>query len=403
MPITLLTQLSVRNIIRHRRRNLMLLLAIAVAVFTVMMANTFIRGMQHDLREQAIANLNGHVRIHAPGYLDDPGIERGFLPEEGWEATAISDEVAGWAHRIRIPAVIMSERETRGVQLVGVDPERETISFLSKVTYDGEPLSNSSDRRIVIGREMAVQLETQLGRRLVIITQGSDGLNREAGFRIAGVYDAQGSGMEKQFVFTGVTALQQLVDTELVTELSVLLVDDTGQLNLLDSLLEFFTDLEVKTWQQLEPMAAAFFLFADSAIFIYFIIVMTALVFGLVNTLVTSVMERTRELGMLRAVGMRPGAVVMQVVLESTFIMLIGIAIGIILGWLVFQILPSELDLSYFGQGMERYGVPEKLVLRLYAADVVLVAVLSIVFGVLASLYPALRSVKLKPVEALRR
>ena len=113
--------------------------------------------------------------------------------------------------------------------------------------------------------------------------------------------------MEKLFVFTGVTALQQLVDTELVTELSILLVDDTGQLNLLDSLLEFFTDLEVKTWQQLEPMAAAFFLFADSAIFIYFIIVMTALVFGLVNTLVTSVMERTRELGMLRAVGHAPG------------------------------------------------------------------------------------------------
>jgi ABC-type lipoprotein release transport system permease subunit len=85
MPITLLAQLSLRNIVRHRRRNLMLLLAIAVAVFTVLMANTVIRGMQFDLREQTVSNLNGHIKVHAPGYLDDPGIARGFKLAAGWE------------------------------------------------------------------------------------------------------------------------------------------------------------------------------------------------------------------------------------------------------------------------------------------------------------------------------
>jgi ABC-type lipoprotein release transport system permease subunit len=381
----------------------MLLMAIAVAVFTVLMCNTLIRGMQYDIREQTIANLNGHIRVHAPGYLDDPGIGRGFKLKEGWQNDAITGDIEGWASRIRIPAVIMSERETRGIQFVGVDPERESISFLSTVTYDGDPLSSSSDRRIVIGREMAEQLETRVGRRLVIITQGSDGLNREAGFRIAGIYDAEGTGMERIFVFTGVAALQNMIDTEFVTELSVRLTDDSLQTSQQDLLLGFFTDLEVRTWQQLEPMAAAFFLFADSAVYIYFFIVMTALVFGLVNTLVTSVMERTHELGMLRAVGMRPGAVVMQVVLESTFIMMIGIAIGLCLGWLVFQFLPAEIDLANFGEGMDKWGMPLKITLRLQGADMVLVAVLSIVFGVLASLYPARRSVKLTPVEALRK
>lgn len=403
MRISLLAQLSLRNIVRHRRRNLMLLLAIAVAVFTVLMANTMIRGMQYDIRDQAISNLNGHIKIHASGYLDDPSIARGFELAEGWEPKAHAQEIEGWAARIRIPAVIMSERETRGIQFVGIDPRQESISFLSKASYDGDPLSSSSDRHIIIGREMADQLETKVGRRLVIITQGSDGLNREAGFRISGVYDAEGTAIEKIFVFTGVTALQKMVDTEVVTELSVRLTDDAFQPGMLDSLVSFFADLEVKTWQQLEPMAAAFFLFAEGAIFIYFFIVMTALIFGLVNTLVTSVMERVHELGMLRAVGMRPGAVVMQVVLESTFIMMIGVAIGLSLGWLTFQLLPPVIDLSAFSDGFEKFGIPAQIHLRLHVSDMVLITVLSMVFGVLASLYPARRAVKISPLEALRR
>jgi ABC-type lipoprotein release transport system permease subunit len=359
--------------------------------------------MQYDLREQTIANLNGHIKIHAPGYLDDPSIARGFELAEGWVPDANAREIEGWAARVRIPAVIMSERETRGIQLVGIDPAQENISFLSKAAYEGEPLSSSSDRRIVIGREMAAQLETAVGRRLVIITQGADGFNREAGFRIAGAYDTEGTTIEKIFVFTGVAALQNLVDTKVVTEVSVRLVDDAFQAGMLDSMVRFFSDLEVKTWQQLEPLAAAFFLFAESAIYLYFFIIMTALVFGLVNALVTSVMERIHELGMLRAVGMRPGAVVMQVVFESTFIMLIGVAIGLTVGWVSFQFLPPVWDLSRFGEGFEKFGMPAQIHLRLHVADMVLITVLSLVFGILASLYPARRAVKISPLEALRR
>lgn len=403
MPITLLVQLSLRNIVRHRRRNLMLLVAIAIAVFSVLLANTVIRGMQYDIREQTIENLNGHIRIHARGYLDDPSIARGFELAEGWQPDADAGEIEGWAARVRIPAVIMSEREARGIQFVGIDPVQEAISFLSKADYEGDPLISSSDRRIVIGKEMAKQLETAVGRRLVIITQGSDGLNREAGFRISGIYDAEGTAIEKIFVFTGIAALQTLVDTKVVTEVSVRLVDDEYLPAMLDSLSSFFSTLEVKTWQQLEPMAAAFFLFAEGAIYIYFFIVMTALIFGLVNTLVTSVMERVHELGMLRAVGMRPGAVVIQVVLESTFIMLIGVALGLTLGWLTFQLLPPVLDLSSFGEGFEKFGIPAKIHLRLHASDMVLITILSMIFGVLASLYPARRAVKISPLEALRR
>jgi ABC-type lipoprotein release transport system permease subunit len=404
LPLKLLVQLSVRNLFRHKRRNSMLLLAIVVAVAGVVVTNSLIRGMQYDMQESAVANLTGHIKILAPGYLDDPNIEKSFQLAEGWQPDIPAEAMEGWAARIRIPAVIMSERETRGIQFVGVNPAQESISFLGDVAVEGERLSDRGDRRVLIGKELARQLETKVDRRLVIITQGLDGRNREAGYRIAGVYDAEGTSLEKQFVFTGVGTLQELVEADVVTEVSIRLATDNPEFSVKKLLMDFFVGLDVLDWQELQPQAAAMFLFADSAIFIWFLVMMGALIFGLVNTLITAVMERIREFGMLRAVGMRPSSVVLQVVLESSVIMLAGVVVGIFIGWLLTtQWLGDGIDLSQWAAGMELAGMRTLLVPRLLYADIVLVASLSLVFGILAAIYPAWRAVKIKPLEALRR
>ncbi len=404
MPVNLLLQLSVRNLFRHKRRNFMLLLAITVAVAGVVVTNALIRGMQYDMREAAVANLTGHIKVLAPGYLDDPNIEKSFSLDADWQPDLPPEEIEGWAPRIRIPAVIMSERETRGVQFVGIDPSREGISFLGDVSIDGEGLADAADGRVLIGTELARQLETVVGRRLVLITQGLDGRNREAGFRIAGTYDAEGTALEKQFVFTGVEALQGLVEAEVVTEVSIKLKDEEHEASIKETLAGFFSGLEVMNWQELEPQAAAMFVYVDSAIFIWFLVIMGALIFGLVNTLITAVMERIKEFGMLRAVGMKSSAVIVQVVLESTVIMLAGVAVGVVVGWLLAtQWLGDGIDLTAWAQGIELAGMRSVLTPYLLLQDIVLVTVMSLFFGVLAALYPAWRAVKIKPLEALRR
>jgi ABC-type lipoprotein release transport system permease subunit len=404
VPLKLLVALSLRNLFRHKRRNLMLLMAIVVAVAGVVVTNGLIRGMQFDMREAAVANLTGHIKVLAPGYLDDPNIEKSFELAPDWQPDLPAATLEGWAARIRIPAVIMSERETRGVQFVGVDPARENISFLGDVDITGEGLRDHEDGRMLIGVELARQLETKVGRRLVLITQGLDGRNREAGFRIAGLYDAEGTALEKQFVFTGVSALQNMVEAPVVTEVSIKLVDELQEGAVKNSLASFFSALDVMDWQELEPQAAAMFIYVDSAILIWFMVIMGALIFGLVNTLITAVMERIKEFGMLRAVGMKSGAVIIQVVLESTLIMLAGVAIGVLLGWvLATQWLGDGIDLSQWAQGVEMAGMRSVLTPYILIEDIVLVTVLSLFFGVLAALYPAWRAVKIKPLEALRR
>jgi ABC-type lipoprotein release transport system permease subunit len=285
-----------------------------------------------------------------------------------------------------------------------VDPSRENISFLGDVEIIGERLSDAADSRVLIGAELARQLETDVGRRLVLITQGLDGRNREAGFRIAGLYDAEGTSLEKQFVFTGVTALQDMVEASVVTEVSIKLNDELHEREIKRDLSGDFSTLEVMDWQQLEPQAAAMFVYVDSAILIWFFVIMGALIFGLVNTLITAVMERIREFGMLRAVGMKSGAVITQVVLESTVIMLVGVAVGVLVGWLLATLwLGDGIDLSQWSQGVEMAGMRSVLTPHILIEDIVLVTGLSLFFGVLAALYPAWRAVKIKPLEALRR
>jgi ABC-type lipoprotein release transport system permease subunit len=403
MPVRLLLALSTRNLFRHRRRNLMLLGAICVAVAAVTVLNSLIRGLQDDMRAAAVENLTGHIKILAPGYLDDPSIEKSFRLAENWQPDIAPEQLAGWAPRLRVPAVIMSERETRGVQLVGVEPAREDISFLHSVRVQGERLKDADDNRILLGRALAEQLRTDVGYRLVIITQGADGSTREAGFRIAGLFDADGSGLEKAFVFTGMRFLQSMLDAQGVTEVSIRLAADPEEGSIASRLREYFTGLDVLRWQELEPLAAAMFEFTEVAIYIWYFVMMGALIFGLVNTFISAVMERTRELGMLRAVGMRPGAVVVQVVLESMLVMALGITVGLGIGVLLVLWIGDGLDLSRWAAGMEVAGIRSVLVPKLLPGDLVLVAALSLGFGLLASLYPAWRAVTIKPLEALRR
>lgn len=403
IPFRLLMQLSWRNIWRHRRRNGILLSAIAIAVAGVVLMNSMLRGMQLDMMNTAIDNLTGHVKVLEPGYLNDPGIERGFEVAEGWERALDPATVEGWASRIRVPAVVMSERETRGIQLVGVDPGRESISFLGDADVEGERLVGPEDSRAIVGALLAEALETAAGRRLVLVTQGADGRTRESGFRIAGIYKAEIAGLEKAFVFTGLAALQRMLGTDAVTEVSVRLTDERHESATIAALADTFVDQEVMSWRQLEPQAASMVQFADLSIYIYFLIVMGALVFGLVNTLVTAVMERIRELGMLRALGMRPRAVVAQVVAESSLIMALGVAGGLLIAGVVFSFFADGIDLSTFADGIASFGMRPIFVPVTEVRDVVLVVVMSIGLGVLASFYPARRAVKIKPLEALRR
>lgn len=404
--LTLLFNLSLRNIVRYRRRNFFLFAAIAVAVGGTTLSNSLIRGWQVDMLETAVSGLSGHIKMQAPGFADDPSLRHAFAASTN---VVLDDKlpVAGIAKRINLPAVISSERETRGVAMIGIDPADEAISLYRDFEVNGETLAGPDDGRLLIGKALAETLQTKVGRRVVMIVEGADGKSRERGYRIAGVFDSPSNWPEEALVFTGLRALQDTLTTvglaNPITELSVVLVSDVDRPSAAEKLRDQHPQLVVKDWRQLQPQIAELVDVVDATMVIWFILIMSALTFGLVNTLIATVMQRTQELGMLRALGMNKQLLLIQVVMECIGIMVVGVVVGLVLGVLLVFGLGEGIDLSAFSESVEAFGMSTFLKPVLTVKDLLLFGGLSMLVGLFASFFPARRALKISPLMAMNR
>jgi len=404
--LNLLRRLAWRNLWRHKRRTFIMLAAVGLGAWFMLFTAAFVRGMIEQQLHDAIFTLTGHVQIHHAKYRDDPAIEHSMgLPEKALTKILDAAPVSQWSSRVRLPAVIISERESRGTTLVGIDPRHETgLSFIGEPVKIGRNLESVDDDGIIIGRRMAERLQTRIGRRIVIMAQDADGEVADRGFRIVGLFTAELEATETSYVFTGRKVTQKMLkmgdrisEIELITQSRERLDGLTNQLR------KAAPELETKDWKELQPLLVATVEFYDAFMIIWYLIVFLAMSFGLVNTLLMAVFERTRELGLFQALGMRPRFIVGQVMIESLILMALGLAVGNFLSWLSVLALADGLDLSQFAQGMAQFSMPSVMKLTLTMQDVVTANVLVIVLTLFASLYPAWRAARYVPVEAITR
>ena len=405
LAIGTLLLLSWRNLWRNKRRTGIMLGAITVGVWAMIFMTALMRGMIDDMLEQGISNLPGHIQIQHPDYLDDPNVVNS-IAEPGGELLAALQRVGDrhWATRIRVPAVIASERENRGVYLTGVEPATEhAFSGIPEQIVEGRFLESDSDEGIVIGARLAERLETRLGKRVVVMSQDPDNNIAERGFRIVGIYRARLVTQEESSVYVARETLQQLLGIDGRVSQIVVVGEDYRHVEGLYDELAGATPapLEVKTWYQIDSYLDAMSRMMDGFVLVWVLIIFLALSFGLVNTLVMAVFERVREIGLIQALGMRPAQIVVQILLESLLLLLLGLFCGNLLA--IVTILPLEdgLDVSVVAEGMAMMGASNVLYPNLTLYDQVLATSVVAVLGVLTSILPAWRASQLDPIRAL--
>jgi len=401
---TLLT-LSWRNLWRNHRRTYIMLGAIAVGVWAMIFMTALMRGMVDDMLNQGIRNLPGHIQIQHPEFLDDPSVVNS-MPEPDGELLAALNQpgVKRWASRIRVPAVIASERESRGINLLGVEPAAETdISGVPAQVSEGRFLESKQDKGVVIGAKLAQRLETRLGKRVVVMSQDPDNNLSERGFRIVGIYRAEMPGLEEFNVYAARDTLQQLLRIEGRVSQVIVVDEDYRDIESLYRSLQKATPdtLGIKPWYEIDGYLAAMFNMMDGFVLVWVVIIFLALSFGLVNTLVMAVFERVREIGLIQALGMRPRLIVYQILLESLLLLLIGLAIGNALAVATVKPLEGGLDISIVAEGMAMMGASSMLYPALTLHDLLLANSVVIILGILTSILPAWRAAKLDPVRAL--
>ena len=404
--MSLVVTLAWRNLWRHTRRTLMILFAFALGVWSMVVIAAISRGSMEQQLDKSILNLTGHIQLHAPGFRDDPVIEHRFAPPDAaLRETLGGRDISAWASRVRVPAVVASERESAGVTLVGIDPARERgLSFIPDAITDGRYLETPDDPGLLLGRKLAERLETGLGKRVVVMSQDVRNQVGDRGFRVVGIFDTRPRQAEEAYVFIGrATAQQMLKAQDGVSEIAVMTADRDRPEAALARLRAAAPGLDIEPWTVLEPLLTLTRELTDVILFIWYAIVFAAMSFGLVNTLLMAVFERTREFGLFQALGMPPRYILGQVLIESLMLLVVGLVLGNAAAWATVASLKGGIDLSAFAEGLEMVGVSPVIYPALAGSDMAAANIIVMTLGVLASLYPAWRASRYVPVEAITR
>jgi ABC-type lipoprotein release transport system permease subunit len=405
--LVITTTLAWRNLWRNHRRTIIMLAAISIGVWAMIFMTSLMRGMVNDMVRDGIEALPGTVQAHHADFRDDPSVSN-LLPLTDTQINAAfaDKDFKGWSSRVRVPGVVSSEQDSRGVTVFGVDPLQEkSLNAVGSTVVEGRDLNGVSDKGVVIGRKLAEKLDTELGKRIVIMSQDPDNEIADRGYRIVGLFEANLAIYEETMVFAGKATLQDMLGIgDRVSEIGVVGSDYRNVDSLRDDVAQLVgDDAEVLGWQELNTYLGSMLGVMDGFVLVWMIVVFLALSFGLVNTLVMAVFERVREIGLMLALGMRPSGILMQIVIESIMLLVIGLAIGNALAWASIIPLQDGIDISIVAEGMEMFGASSILYPELDIRDAVTANVVVLFLGFLASLSPAWRASRYQPIEAITK
>jgi ABC-type lipoprotein release transport system permease subunit len=400
-------QLGWRNIWRNPRRTTVIMLAVIIGVWSMIFLGALTRGMLEDMLKNGIATLTGHIQIHQRGYREDPAIDNSITDFNTVKSVVerLLPPGTRWTPRVRVNAIASNARHSDGVTLVGIDPEQEAkVSFIGHAVTQGRYLTPDEPNGIVVGRALVEKFETELGRRLVLMSQDTGGEIASRAFRIVGIFRAEMEATEKQFAFVSMSAAQRMLKLEGgISEVSIILRDQGEAVRVTKALEEALpSTYEVHSWRDLLPLLAAYLRLFDGFMWLWYLVVFIAMGFGIVNTMLMAVFERIREFGLLKALGMRPWWIVKGVLAESFFLLVLGMAIGNTLGLLsVFVLSGTGIDLTALAAGAEFFGMTRVIYPALSGKDVAMANMMVFLLGLLVSVYPAVKAARFTPVEAL--
>lgn len=400
-----------RNLWRHRRRSLITAVAMAFGVGMCMATLAFTDGMFESMFEVMVEQQLGHVQVHHPDYPSKRVLHDSIGGAEAVlaEIDAHPDTQAS-SPRLNGFALIGGEEKSSGAMLVGIDAARSAkVSPLIERIEQGRFLQSDAPGEILLGHKLFDDLEVELGEAVVVVTQASDGSLGNAVFDVVGTYKSGNAQMDRAGAYLHLGELQELlVLPDQVHQITVLANDaDAIEPYAADLQQRIGTDTrQVQAWWEASPQTSQMMGMRDFSALIILGIVFGAAAFGVLNTMMMSVFERTRELGVLRALGIRPGRLVGLILVESFFLAGLSAAIGLVIGGVLdWYIVTYGFDFSSAGEdGFSFSGIVLDPVIygvvRPMSVAYIIVAVF--VVSVLSSLWPALRAARLRPVEAIR-
>ena len=403
-----LLKIAWRNVWRNKRRTLIALIAISLGLVFLAFMDGAIAGFQQTIFGNAVKLQGGNIQVHAPGYKEKA--KRMPLlpltdPERVVQIALAQPKVVAASKRINTGGFLSSHKDTMHVVITAIEPETEaSVNLVAQNITQGRYLVAKDEDQIVIGQAMADKLKVNLGDRITLVGRATHEQMRRRTMTVVGIYDLRLPEVEKSMVYISLAEAQSLFDLRnQATEVDIALESVGQERGVATALQAALPGYEVSTWQELNPEMKQSLDVDKQVMNIFGLVVLLIAGVGILNLMLMAVFERTREIGLLAAMGLKPLEIMSLFLLEGILIGLLGAIAGFFLGGLV---------VSLFGQ----YGIDfsasasmgEMMALlgdRLYpqlAVDLLIQRSLTVaVIAVLASLYPAWQASKREPAEAL--
>jgi len=413
--VGLIFRLGWRNLWRNLRRSVLTLGSIAVAFAILIVVIGIIEGVAQQLLTNGTRTMLGHVQVHAQSYLPDRGLHDTIGGHLGTDTMKLVERIemaaaATATARVFGFALLSTGPRSAGAQLVGIDPAREArVTTLQNAIVHGRGLEGAPPLSVVLGQTLADEIGATIGSEIAVVTQAADGSMGNEILTVTGILRTGLIAVDRSLALLRLDDLQALLalPAARVHEIAVRIdaaesADDV--VRLLQAAVQEPSALRIESWRTLAPQIAEYLTLTRSSHWMMLLIVGTFAAFGVLNTMLMAVFERTHEIGVLAALGLRPRQILATVLAESLCLAVVGLTAGLALGSLAMWYLQVHgWDLSPWTQGVTMAGVLFDPVLRAsWDWPAALQAALSLAaITVVAAFIPALRAARMRPVEAL--
>jgi ABC-type lipoprotein release transport system permease subunit len=398
-----LFKMAFRDLGRNRRRSILSALAVSIGVALLLFMASTIAGEMRGAMQNTIKLQSGDLQIRAKSYDEnkislkwDDLIEN---PDKVIEQLNNVPQVVTASPRLFASGIVTLGENSRGVSVIGIDPDSPTSQPFREGVIDGNFLTSDDREGILIGKPLAEKFGLKVGDNVNLLVNTSNGDVDEQSFVVRGIFTTNTTGYDESTVFMPLVKAQAITGTQDHASTIFIILKDSQQADAVAAAIQS-SSFQVLTWQKMNELITQTQDFANAFMVVFYLIVLAITATVVTNTLVMAVFERTREIGILAAIGMKGRRIMAMFLAEATLLATAGVVFGLILG-VALTLYFNRYGIYIGDMGVTGYLMEDRIYAYLNLKDAINLTIIAYVITLIASLYPARIAARMEPVEAL--
>ena len=403
MNILTLIKISWRNVWRNKLRSIVVIVSVVFGILggIIMIAMSY--GLNEERMNNAVETYLSHIQIHNESFSEDYNIKHTIDNLEAIENAINNDSrVVSYSKRIILNGMMSNSNGSYGIQVKGVDPAEEIkVTNTYEKLIEGEYFKSKRDNTILVGKKLADRLNLKIKSKVVITFQDANYDLTSLLYRVEGIFRSGNSRYDEANVFVkNISISNNLSGFSGYHEIPILLTDINLRNEVKSDLIPYSSDNIIEAWDDISKDLAYANEMLAAVLYIFMMIILSGLSFGIVNTMLMAILERKKEIGMLMSIGMSRYKIFLMICFETIFLSIVALPFGLIFSYLIVEYYSVVgIDLSIVEAGLENFGVGTRMYFKVPDEQYFIVSIIVFIIAVISSIFPSMRALKINPVE----